>query len=114
MSNLSKDQILSASKGWVASLLNFFPGLGSGYLYQRRWVPYFFTIGVVAAWITTGIILQRGEEPSQNEQFIGIAGLFSISLVTLIEANLAYKKAVKKITIEEEATKPVQKKGWFK
>ena len=37
MSYPSKEEILASSKGWVASFLNFFPGLGSGYLYQRRW-----------------------------------------------------------------------------
>ncbi len=44
MSYPSRDEILASSKGWVASFLNFLPGLGSGYLYQRRWKPYFFTI----------------------------------------------------------------------
>ena len=41
MSYPSKEEILASSKGWVASFLNFLPGLGSGYLYQRRWKPYF-------------------------------------------------------------------------
>ena len=50
MDNPSKEQILAASSGWVASTLNFLPGLGAGYLYQRRWIPYFVTGGAATAW----------------------------------------------------------------
>ena len=50
MDKLSKEQVLASSSGWVASLLNFLPGVGTGYLYQRRWLPYFITTGVVTAW----------------------------------------------------------------
>jgi len=114
MSNLSKDEIIAASKGWVASLLNFLPGLGSGYLYQRRWIPYFITLATVIAWLIIGIILQEGNEPSRTEQIIGISGLFLISMVTLVESNLAHKKAINRITIEKKETKPSIKKGWFK
>ena len=32
----TREQILAASAGWVAVLLNVVPGLGAGYLYQRR------------------------------------------------------------------------------
>ena len=32
----NRDQVLCASAGWVAVLLNVLPGLGAGYLYQRR------------------------------------------------------------------------------
>ena len=42
MDKPSKAQILAASSGWVATTLNFLPGLGAGYLYQRRWGPYLF------------------------------------------------------------------------
>ena len=96
MSYPSRDEILASSKGWVASFLNFFPGLGSGYLYQRRWKPYFFTITASTAWFALGFYLQGDSEPSQSEQIIGIAGLFFISIVTVIEANLAFKKTSNK------------------
>ncbi len=43
MDNPSKEQILASSSGWIALTLNFLPGLGAGYLYQRRWIPYFIT-----------------------------------------------------------------------
>jgi ABC-type Mn2+/Zn2+ transport system permease subunit len=94
MSYPSTDEILASSKGWVASFLNFLPGLGSGYLYQRRWKPYFFTLTASTAWFALGIFLQGDSEPSQNEQIIGISGLFFISIVTVIEANLLSKKQV--------------------
>ena len=114
MSYPSTDEILASSKGWGASFLNFLPGLGSGYLYQRRWKPYFFTLTASTAWFALGIFSQGDSEPSQNEQIIGISGLFFISIVTVIEANLAFKKASKKIKTEKEKIKPSKKKGWFK
>ena len=113
MSYPSRDEILASSRGWVASLLNFLPGLGSGYLYQRRWKPYFFTITASTAWFALGIFLQGDSEPSQNAQIIGISGLFFISVVTVVEANLAFKKASNKTKSEKEKMS-TNKKGWFK
>ena len=114
MSYPSTDEILASSKGWIASFLNFLPGLGSGYLYQRRWKPYFFTIIASTAWFVLGIFLQGDSEPSQNEQIIGISGLFLISLFTVIEANLAFKKANIILKAEKEKKRSPSKKGWFK
>ena len=114
MDKLSKEQVLASSSGWVASLLNFLPGVGTGYLYQSRWLPYFITTGVVTAWFVIGIILQGDKEPSQTEQLIGISGLFLISIITVVEANLAFKKAVKIASIKKEEVKTPVKKGWFK
>ena len=45
MDKISKEEVLASSSGWVASLLNFLPGVGTGYLYQRRWLAYFLTTG---------------------------------------------------------------------
>ena len=114
MDKLSKEQVLASSSGWVASLLNFLPGVGTGYLYQRRWLPYFITAGAVTAWFVIGIILQGDKEPTQTEQLIGISGLFLISIITVVEANLAFKKAVKIAFIKKEEVKTPVKKGWFK
>ena len=114
MDKLSKEQVLASSSGWVASLLNFLPGVGAGYLYQRRWLPYFITAGAVTSWFAIGIILQGDKEPTQTEQLIGIAGLFLISTVTVVEAKLAFKKAVKIVSIKEPEAKAPIKKGWFK
>ncbi|MDC2976736.1 hypothetical protein OAZ92_00100 [Prochlorococcus sp. AH-736-E02] len=114
MSYSSREEILASSRGWVASFLNFFPGLGSGYLYQRRWKPYFSTIAACTAWFALGFFLQEDSEPSRLEQIIGVAGLFFISIVTAIEANLAFKQSIKKIKAEKEKIKPSAKKDWFK
>ena len=114
MDKLSKEKVLTSSSGWVASLLNFLQGVGAGYLYQRRWLPYFLTIAAVSTWFIIGIILQGDKEASQTEQLIGIAGLFFISIVTTVEANLAFKKAVKLTLIKKEESKNPNKKGWFK
>ena len=114
MDKLSKEQVLASSSGWVASLLNFLPGVGTGYLYQRRWIPYFITTGVVTAWFVIGIFLQGDKDPSQTDQLIGISGLFLISIITVVEANLAFKKAVKIASIKKEEVKTPVKKGWFK
>ena len=114
MSDLSREEILASSKGWIASFLNFLPGLGSGYLYQRRWKSYFLTIAVSTAWLALGFFLQGDSEPSQREQIIGISGLFFISIVTVVEANLAFKKVLNKTKAENEKIKSSNKKGWFK
>ena len=114
MSYPSRDEILASSEGWVASFLNFLPGLGSGYLYQRRWKPYFFTITASVAWFALGFVFQGDSEPSQSEQIIGISGLLFISIVTIIEANLAFKKACNKTKTEKEKIISSNKKGWFK
>ena len=97
MKIINKVQILAASSGWVASLLNFFPGLGTGYIYQRRWLPYFLTVGAVVAWFTLGIFLQGDNDLTNSDQLVGLSGLFFISIVTVIEANLAFKKSLKMI-----------------
>ena len=114
MTNLSKNEILAASNGWIASFLNFFPGLGSGYIYQRRWIPYFLTLGATTFWVAIGIILKDDKEPTQNQQLIGISGLLFISIITIIEANLSYKKVLKEVSTKTEVSKTFSKKGWFK
>ena len=58
--------------------------------------------------------LRGDSEPSQREEIIGISGLFFISIVTVIEANLAFKKASNKTNAENEKIMSSKKKGWFK
>jgi hypothetical protein len=36
----TREQILAASASWVVVVLNLFPGVVNGYLYQRRWKAY--------------------------------------------------------------------------
>jgi len=60
----TRQQILAASAGWVAVVLNVLPGLGAGYPYQRRWKAY---------WITSAV--------AQN-QLVGLIGLLALAAVT--------------------------------
>lgn len=39
----TRDQLLAASAGWVAVVVNAVPGLGAGYLYQHSWSEYWIT-----------------------------------------------------------------------
>ncbi len=115
METPSKNQILAASSGWVSILLNFFPGLGAGYLYQRRWTPYFITAAIATAWFLAGVLLNNGEtEPSETERLIGLGGLLIISITTMIEANLAYRKSIKEVEQELKANKSEQKKIFWR
>ena len=66
-------------------------------------MPYFLTAGAVIAWFALGLFLQGDKEPNQSDQLIGLAGLLFISVVTVIEAYLAYKKSVK--LVEEKDKK---------
>tara|TARA_Y100001968_G_C19406288_1_gene743820 strand:+ start:1205 stop:1555 length:351 start_codon:yes stop_codon:yes gene_type:complete len=110
MDNPSKEQILAASSGWVATTLNFLPGLGAGYLYQRRWVRYFVTGGIATAWFVLGTILNSEIEPKKSQQLIGVGGLFLISITTMIEAKIAHMKAI--IAVKKQfLEKPQKKKG---
>ena len=108
MDNPSKEQILASSSGWVATTLNFLPGLGAGYLYQRRWVPYFLTGGVATSWFVLGAVLNGDAEPSRAEQLIGIGGLSLISITTMIEAKIAHKKSI--FAVKEQLLAKTQKK----
>ena len=114
MDNLTKEEILASSSGWVATILNFLPGLGAGYLYQRRWVPYFLTGGIASAWFVLGAVINVEGNPTKADQFIGIGGLLLISITTMIEAKIAHKKAV--IALEEilKAKPPIKKRGLFR
>ena len=114
MNNPSKEQILAASSGWVATTLNFLPGLGAGYLYQRRWIPYFVTGGTATAWFVLGAILNGDTEPTKAEQLIEIGGLFLISITTMIEAKIAHKKATLAVEEKLQAKTPKKKGSLFR
>ena len=91
----TKREILAASAGWVAVALNVVPGLGAGYLYQRRWKAYWITSALATTWFVVGGVLgQRAEgaEEIQN-QIIGLLGLVVLAALTAVEAGLAVKKS---------------------
>ena len=114
MDNPSKTQILASSSGWIATTLNFLPGLGAGYLYQRRWVPYYLTVGVASAWFVLGALVNGDTEPTKIDQLIGIGGLFLISLTTMFEAKIAHKKSITALEKELQAKTPIKKRGLFR
>ena len=90
----SQAQILAASAGWVAVVLNVVPGLGAGYLYQRRWKAYWITSALATAWFVAGAALGLNAEPEADpqNQLIGLLGLVLLSAVTASEAGLAVKR----------------------
>ncbi len=90
----TREQILAASAGWVAVVLNVVPGLGAGYLYQRRWKAYWITSVLATAWFVAGAVLGQdaaAAAEAQN-QLVGLLGLVLLAGVTATEAGLAVKR----------------------
>ena len=94
MTQASREQILAASAGWVAVLLNVVPGLGAGYLYQRRWREYWITSLAATAWLLAGALLGRGADADAEaiNQLVGLLGLLVLAGITAAEAGLAVKQ----------------------
>ena len=90
----SRDQVLAASAGWVAVLLNVVPGLEAGYLYQRRWRAYWITSAVATAWFVAGAVLAQDADAAAEaqNQLVGLIGLLVLAGVTATEAGLALKR----------------------
>ena len=90
----TREQILAASAGWVAVLLNVIPGLGAGYLYQRRWKAYWITSALASAWFVAGAVLGVNAEAAAEaqNQLVGLIGLLVLAAVTAVEAGLAVKR----------------------
>lgn len=93
MTTPTREQILAASAGWVAVLLNVVPGLGSGYLYQRRWRAYWLTSALAMAWFVAGALLGQNADIAleSQHQLVGLGGLLLLAGVTAVEAGLAVK-----------------------
>ena len=91
----TKREILAASAGWVAVTLNVVPGLGAGYLYQRRWKAYWITSALATTWFVLGAVLRQdaGAAEELQNQLVGLGGLVALSGGTAVEAGLAVKKA---------------------
>jgi len=94
----TRDQILAASAGWVAVLLNVVPGLGAGYLYQRRWRAYWITSALASGWFVAGALLGRNATAAAEaqNQLVGLIGLLVLAAVSAAEAGLAVR-AVRRI-----------------
>ena len=95
----SRDQILASSAGWVAVLLNVVPGLGAGYLYQRRWTAYWITSALATAWFVAGAVLAQDMDAASElqNQVVGLAGLLALSGSTAAEAGWALKRVRSKL-----------------
>ncbi len=94
-----RGQILSASSAWVAVLLNVVPGVGSGYIYQRRWRAYWLTAAAAAAWFALGAVQGADIDPvlmpeaMARNQVVGLGGFLVLALVTAVEAGLAVRRS---------------------
>ena len=90
----TREQILAASAGWVAVVLNVVPGLGAGYLYQRRWRAYWITSALATAWFVAGAVLAQNADAAAEtqNQLVGLIGLLVLAGVTATEAGLAVKR----------------------
>tara|TARA_Y100001968_G_scaffold45194_1_gene35221 strand:+ start:2936 stop:3268 length:333 start_codon:yes stop_codon:yes gene_type:complete len=92
----SKNRILSLSSSWIACVLNLLPGLGTGYIYQRRWKAYWLTNIFSAFWISIGLYRDLSIDPSDPAIYQGdsfrFLGLLTISIITSIEASIKVKK----------------------
>jgi peptidoglycan/LPS O-acetylase OafA/YrhL len=78
----------------VAVLLNVVPGLGAGYLYQRRWKAYWITSALATSWFVAGAVLGQDADPATlpQNQLVGLVGLLLLAGVTAAEAGLAVKR----------------------
>ncbi|EDY39188.1 conserved hypothetical protein [Cyanobium sp. PCC 7001] len=99
MDLLSKRQIVASGSGWVAALLNVVPGLGTGYIYQRRWKAYWITSVLATLWFGVGLVQGQGVDPTlmpdvvQRNQLVGLAGFLLLAVVTAVEAARASARA---------------------
>lgn len=91
--------VLAASAPWLGALLNVLPGLGAGYLYQRRWIAWWLTNAlataclVLGAWWAAGSALPALQPAAATVPLPTLAGLSLLSLVTAVEAFLAARRA---------------------
>ncbi len=96
---VNQEEILAASSPWVAVVLNLVPGLGTGYIYQRRWRAYWISSGLATAWFVAGGVLGQNVDEVlmpdlvQQNQLIGLGGLLLLAVVTATEAGLAARRA---------------------
>jgi len=86
--------VLASSAPWLGALLNVLPGLGAGFLYQRRWRAWWITTGLSSAWFLLGALLQP--DPSEIDprtRLVGLGGLLLLAAVSAVEAFLAARRA---------------------
>ncbi|MEA5415412.1 hypothetical protein [Synechococcus sp. BA-132 BA5] len=93
--------ILAASAPWLGALLNIVPGLGTGYIYQRRWRAYWITTALATGWFLLGAVLGGAGTTSDlqaadpRNQLIGLGGLLLLAGLTAAEAFREARRARK-------------------
>jgi hypothetical protein len=86
--------VLAASAPWLGALLNVLPGLGAGYLYQRRWRAWWITTGLSSAWFLLGALQQQDPAAiDPRSRLVGLGGLLLLAAVSAVEAFLAARRA---------------------
>ena len=86
--------VLAASAPWLGALLNVLPGLGAGYLYQRRWRAYWISSGLATAWFLLGALQQPVPAAiDPRTRLVGLGGLLLLAAVSAVEAFLAARRA---------------------
>jgi len=86
--------VLAASAPWLGALLNVLPGLGAGYLYQRRWRAWWITTVLSSGWFLLGALLEPNPaEIDPNSRLVGLGGLLLLAAVSGVEAFLAARRA---------------------
>ena len=80
----------------MSILLNLIPGLGTGYIYQRRWKAYWITTSISFAWVyfdlNRQLSIDMSDPASSQSDITGIIGLIIISSVSSIESISAVRK----------------------
>jgi hypothetical protein len=89
--------VLAASAPWLGALLNLLPGLGTGYIYQRRWRAYWITSLLAVAAFLLGLLGPGAADPAEPAALtaapFSTAGLLLLALVTAVEAFLTARRA---------------------
>jgi hypothetical protein len=86
--------VLAASAPWLGALLNVLPGLGAGYLYQRRWRAWWITTVLSSGWFLLGALLEPNPTAiDPRSRLVGLGGLLLLAAVSAGEAFLAARRA---------------------
>jgi len=86
--------VLAAASPVLAALLNVLPGLGTGYIYQRRWRAYWISSALATCWFLAGALLApEPAGPTDQQRLVGLAGLLLLAGVTAAESFLAGRRA---------------------
>jgi len=89
----SKQRIIALSSCWLASILNIVPGIGTGYIYQRRWRAYWITTLVAFLWTLLTLFSNLNGDSldpliSNSTDKSTLYGIIIISIISAIEATV--------------------------